>query len=405
MRAPGAFDLRVWLGAAAAVGEANVGRFELGTRSRWEGWRSAGVDLDASGFVWLEGGPTGANGRASRPIAEVRELRLRWGSRDAPLLSGGRLRWAAAHVGPLDGGRAAWARGPLTLAVFGGVVPDPRSLEPDADVARVGIEARWDDLEGRLRPSVALDAWGSHFDGAIDERRLTIGGRLEPGPVTVGADAEVAAFDDGNATGVELAHGGAELLFGGERTHAAARVAYDRPERSRHLDALFGPGWSCTPRADGGCDRRAQLALALDGGVTTAPFAFFAGAAAIRTLGDEGGTDASAFALARFAPRLGRRWVELGASGTRGELVDQASAQVGLGGRTSDDTIDVGVRYRPVRIAYRAGGAAFLEHHAAADAAIALDPLGAEVVLGVEGITSEERREAFLFALLAWRGP
>lgn len=260
-RVAGRKDLRATVMAQAMLTTTDA-MLALGGEVHVEPWRERplGFDADAALLLWL--GET--DGPAMRPLLRVRELRLRYGGEREPVAAIGRLRWAAQTVGLLDGARIAASVGRgVTVAAFGGVVPDPLDGAPSVDVSRFGAELSWAPAKARLAQRIDVTAFGSVWDGALDERRLAASARAFPGRGAVGAHVEVSAFDVPNAWGaapVELTAAGADFAWRADAWRVSARLDARQPERSRFLASLLPEGWLCSfegaaTTASGAADR------------------------------------------------------------------------------------------------------------------------------------------------------
>ncbi|MCE9578490.1 MAG: hypothetical protein K8W52_35515 [Deltaproteobacteria bacterium] len=332
--------------------------------------RPFAIDADAAAQVFYT---HGGDDRA-RPIAVVREARIRWGEAADPRFTAGRLRWAATSVGLLDGARvAAHVGGGVELAAFGGVVPDTLSGAPSFDASRFGVEVLVDRPRAAWAPRLSVTAHGSTWQGAVDERRVDAMVDAERGAIAVSGTAEVSSFASGNPWGapaVELTSAG----LGGSYHAGGARLgldlAYRRPERSLRLDAFLPPGWLCTrapqdPAATSEpCDGEAARSQATASASWTRGWGSLdAGATAIAATGAS--LEASGFADARV--RLGGRMrAEVGGAGGRAAFVDWVGGHVGLG--LAFRHLDLAVRYRPWVVGYVGATAPWLEHRASVDA-------------------------------------
>lgn len=205
------------------------------------------IDVDAQAQIWLGQDVGGRAGSSSRPYVVVRRLEFAYGADASVAL--GRLRRVASYVGTLDGLRVktpTWSG--FSLSAFGGLMPDPDSGVPNYDVGRFGIEARYQNDEHPWRPAAALVAHGSVF-GGIDERRLAGELYLYPEWGSVGGYFELSNFDADNRWGapiVDLTAAGFDVGFRAGVFSANLHGGLRRPERSRFLDSILPPEWSCT---------------------------------------------------------------------------------------------------------------------------------------------------------------
>lgn len=366
--------------------------------------RPFAIDADAAAQLVLS---HGGDDRA-RPIAVVREARVRWGEAADPRFTAGRLRWAATSVGLLDGARlAARVGGGVEIAAFGGVVPDTLSGAPSFEASRFGAEVLIDRPRAAWAPRLSVTAHGSTWQGTVDERRVDAAVEVERGAIALSGYAEVASFASDNpwgAAAIELtsAGGGASYHAGGARL--GLDLAYRRPERSLRLDAFLPPGWLCTraPQDPAAtvepCDTLAARSQATVSASWTRPWgALDAGATAITATG--AALEASGFADGRL--RLTRRLrAELGGAGGRAAFVDWVGGHVGLG--LALRHLDLALRYRPWVVGYVGATAPWLAHRASLDATWAPRP---EVSYGfaLEGQAGNDLDALAAIATVIWR--
>lgn len=237
--------LRTPLGSEGQVLGRAIARVRLHAEPIRE--RPLSIDVDAQAQLWMGRDVSSRPGDGSRPYVLVRRLELAYG-RDASIALG-RLRRASAFVGTLDGARV---RTPtfsgVSFGAFGGVIPNPTDGRPNFDVSRFGLEARFDRPESALRPVAALVAHGSTFDG-IDERRLAAEAYLHPDWGTAGGFAELSMFRPNNrwdAPRVDLTAAGVDFGVRAGPVSAHIHGGLRKPERSRFLDSLLPPEWTCT---------------------------------------------------------------------------------------------------------------------------------------------------------------
>jgi len=240
--------------AAVSLGDGRgpgIGGGEVRGRVHAEPWAGVpfALEVDAAARFWLAPDLGQRAGGSSRPNVYVRELALRYGDVDRFSVAGGRLRYAASLLGPIDGARVEAPRlGGVTVAAFGGGVPDPQSGVPSFEASRFGVEASYRDETSPWRPSATLVAHGSVYDGRIDERRLAASVQLFPDQGRLGAHAELSLHDGDNPWGVSPVELSAAGVEGGIRVDdfdVGARFDLRRPERSRWLAAHLPPGYLC----------------------------------------------------------------------------------------------------------------------------------------------------------------
>ncbi|MCB9571748.1 MAG: hypothetical protein H6709_06615 [Kofleriaceae bacterium] len=408
----GAIALTVRAGARAVAtrdGDLWVSSW-LGGRVSIEPWheRPLGADADADALVWA-GDHVGDS--AARPPLRVRELRLRYGAARDPYVSAGRLRWAAASVGQLDGARlAAPVGGGLTLAAFGGVVPDPVSGRPDPAATRFGVEVALDRPAAAWSPSLRLSAHGSTWEGTLDERRVAVEAAAGKGAVDVAAHVELDGFASDNPWGakaIELGAAGLDVSWRRGGVHAGGRVDVRGTERSLRLAAALPIDWLCTTEAlpAGGAAEpcasrmlRSQATaaagwrggkLAIDGGVT-----------ALHVPDSAVAVELSGFATARVELPARLR-LQLGGDAGRASFVDFGGVTAALGGTALAGRLDLTARYRFGRVVYASAFAPLLAHRAGVDAALALGDL--DVGLDAEVETGGDLEALAVLATLTWR--
>jgi hypothetical protein len=362
-------------------------------------------DLDLTARVFT----SGFDSRSRTPVW-VRAAQLRYGTAADPRIALGRIPWAATGVGVLDGARASVRLGALELAGFGGLVPDALNGRPDTGAARFGAEAIYDAPATPWQPRLALTAYGSTWDGTLDERRATASASVTRGGLALDGWAELQAFPAGNPWGagaVELTGAGAGGEYRKRGVHAGLDVALLRPERSLRLASLLPEDWLCarTPLPGDVAEDCAGGDLwtwaTASAGVARSRVVLDAGGSVGTTHGGRRRVDASAFGRAelRGLPRRGR--VFGGASYGRAGFLDFLGAELGAGA-SPVPALDVTVAYRPELLSYRASVANFWIHSVTLDGRWAYSPeldLGAAAVL----TTGLDRDALTLLATVAWR--
>ncbi len=254
--------LRVPLGSEGRLLGRGFARVRLHAEPLHE--RPLSVDVDAQAQLWLGSDIASRPGDGSRPYLLVRRLELAYG-RDASIALG-RLRRASAFVGNLDGARVRTPTfgGGFSFGAFGGIVPNPTDGAPNLDVARFGAEAHFERPDNPLRPIATLVAHGSTYKG-IDERRLAAELYIHPDWGSAGAFAELSMFRPNNrwnAPRVDLTTLGMDFGFRTGPFSAHLHGSLRKPERSRFIDSLLPPEWTCTPTPQSGaptdepCDGR-----------------------------------------------------------------------------------------------------------------------------------------------------
>jgi hypothetical protein len=368
----------------------------------WQDGRIA-ADLDATARLYTTG-----SSRSRTPVW-IRAAQLRYGTARDPRLALGRLPWAATGVGVLDGMRASARLGGFELAAFGGLVPDQLDGRPDPGATRFGAEVIYDAVDTAWQPRIGLTAYGSTWDGELDERRASVHAGVTRGGLDVDGWAEVQSFAAGNpwgANAVELVGAGVGVEYRRRGRHAGVDVTVLRPERSLRLAAALPPEWLCS-----GIPGSGDPEVCEDGELWTWATAS-AGVSISRLFIDVGGSigtthasarvvDASAFGRAelRGLPLRGR--LIGGGSYGRSSFVDWAGGELGVG-LAPVEKVDVAVTYRPELLAYRARTEVWLQHSVALDLRWSLRT---ELDIGAAAIasTGPDRDSITLIGTVAWR--
>ncbi len=400
------------VGTVASAPASSPGELGLTAELSAEPWRERpfGLDADATAYAWW--GPDDGPAGSSQVPVRVRELRLRYGGEANPFAAIGRLRWAARGVGLLDGVRVRVpVTGGLSLAGFGGFVPDALSGAPASDASRFGVATSWDAPDRATRPHLDATVSGSIFDGTLDERRIDVGGALAPGPINLEARGEVSLFAAGNPWGaapVELTAAGIDVDVHDERAHAGLHLDVRQPERSRYLASLLPPGWLCqaTPQPPGtpeACDghRRLRLSSALDAGYQLGPLGLAAGASAIAPEGDGHATLGGYADLRVAGPSDGWR-VAMGATALTGGLADLDALRIELGWRELGGRLDTSVYYRVSAISYVAALETFVQQRGGLDASWTVSPQ-VDLALTLEVEHGRDLQAATALATAVWR--
>lgn len=390
-----------WAYAAAtrdhqdASGEARV-------LTRYQASRALAMELDVAARAYSAGFG------AARPPVLVRAAELRLGPSEAPRLIAGRLRYAAATVGLLDGARASLERGPLGLAAFGGIVPDPQSGKPTPQAARFGAELSYRLQRTTWQPQLLVTAHGSTWDGTLDERKLSAAISAGSEHTWLDGWAEAQAFDAQNPWGaarLELVGAGAAARLRTARSHAGIDLSFLRPDRSARLAAALPLELLCLPVLEIG-DLATRCAggqwwssASASGGTRIGPWALDA----IASLGYErsaatGGTRSLALRGERALGAL-QLDAELSAGKTRFASFTSAAlgATYALAART-----ELTARYRPELIDHTAGSGPALLHAVLAEARLA--PLSSlDLVTSALAQLGADQQTLALWLSLSWR--
>ncbi|MCB9595220.1 MAG: hypothetical protein H6719_21055 [Sandaracinaceae bacterium] len=393
-----------------------IGRGELRARVHAQPWTDLPLTLDADAAVQLWVGDTldTGPGAASRPNLRVRELQIAYGQQEDFYAALGRMRYAASTLGQLDGLRVQTpALGPLTLAGFGGFVPDPRNGQPAFDVGRFGLEATVRDLESELRPVVSVVAHGSVYDGQIDERRISGAFHLYPGESHIGGYVEVSAFDADNPWDlpeVVVTAASLDTTLRFDWFRVGARASMRMPERSKWLAALYPTSFLCTPvpnptGAEDLCSGFLDMRILgnLDVGIEVDDVALTGGATLIHT-GTDGQLDQVAAFLAFRAVRiLDYGHLDVSATASSGYFLETLALRATVGVSAIPEVLDISLRYRPALSQYVADIDPFVEHLFGGRVLVRPIP-ELDIVLDADGMMGRQV-DAFLIQLAtAWHG-
>lgn len=393
-----------------------IGRGELRARVHAQPWTELPLTLDADASVqlWLGDSLEGGPGARSRPNLRVRELQIAYGQQDDFYAALGRMRYAASTLGQLDGIRVQTpALGPLTVAGFGGFVPDARTGEPAFNVGRFGLEATVRDYESELRPVATVVAHGSIYDGEIDERRISGAFHLYPGESHIGGYVEVSAFDSDNPWGLDevvLTAASLDTTLRFDWFRVGARASMRMPERSKWLAALYPSAFLCTPvpnptgpedRCLGFLDMR--VLGNVDVGVEVDDVAVTGGATIVHT-GTHGEFDQlGAFAAFRATRILGYGHLDISAMASSGFFLETLALRTSVGVAVIPEAVDITLRYRPAVSQYYADIDPFVEHLFGGRVLVRPIP-EIDIVLDADGLVGRQV-DAFLVQLAtAWHG-
>lgn len=376
--------------------------------------RPVTAELDAAARWFSDG----ADRRTRTPVL-VRAAQLSYGDAADPRLAVGRLRTAATSVGMLDGGRASARVGPVEVAAFGGLVPDPLSGKPDTDASRFGAELVYEPIDP-ARPRVAIAAHGSTWNGRLDERRLSVaasGAAWGADPASRGALwldgwAELESFASGNpwdAPAIELTGAGGSAQWRHRGTHAGVDLAFLRPERSLRLAAQLPPEWLCTLAAEGASAERCASAwwasATASFGTRTPRWAIDAVAAIGDARGEYDGLDRSGYVRGEL--HAGRVRLDAALGGGQASFVSWTSFELGAA-YAPGRMLDLALAYRPELRDYTASTERQLVHAVIADARVALSSaldlaISAIGTAGASDSLAGDRDALMLLAMFAWR--
>lgn len=369
------------------------------------------LDADVAAGAWLGGDFDARAGSDSRPLARVRVLQAAYGNEGRFLAALGRLRYASATLGTLDGLKlSAPVAGGLSIGAFGGFVADPLSGAPSTQASRFGGELAWQDDQAEWRPRVVLGGHASRFDGALDEKRMSLFFDVNPEVGRMGAHAEVSFFDESNpwnANTTELTQAGADVAFRVGPVDLGARVAMQRPDRSRYLASFLPPEWLCIPASTAAPP---QPCVGNDASYLAGADAGLALGSDVRLTGGVSGSrtehleheQLSGHGNLRLERLTGTLRLDSGVSGSSGTLLETAALLVSPGVTFMDGDADASLRYRPALIRYRASTEAVLEH--SVGGALWVSPTRRlDVTLDADWVTGGDFDALIVQSALVWR--
>ena len=365
--------------------------------------RPLAADVDVAGRLFSEG-----YDRSTHTPLFVRAAQLRYGSALDPNLALGRLRFAASSLGMLDGARAAYHIGAFELAGFGGLVPDPLSGKPDTSTSRFGTELVYDAAQSAWQPRVAVVAYGSTWQGKLDERRLSVVATANRSTLWLDTWAEAQQFPSDNpwqAHAVELTGAGGTAEWREHGKHAGVDIAYLRPERSLRLAALLPPSWLCTLAPQPGdvaetcAGGDAWVTTSASAGIRTSRYALDGVATVGESQGIYRGYEASGYARGEL--RAGDVRFVLGGSGGHASFATWIAGEGGLGARLLR-RLDAVVTYRPELLDYHASTGPMLLHSLVMDGYL---PLSRSLDLAGSAVatTGADRTALAMLATFIWR--
>ncbi len=364
--------------------------------------RPLGLDLD----IAARGYSVGWNREENEPVF-VRAAQLRYGD----TLVVGRLRYAAATLGMLDGARVATRVGSFELAAFGGLVPDPLSGEPDT-ASRFGTELAFDGAALDWQPRISATAYGSTFDGKLDERRLSLAGSAGRGGVWFDSWLEAQQFAKDNpfgASSVELTGAGASTAWRARTVHAGFGVTFLRPERSLRLASVLPDDWLCARNAADACaGGDSWLIATASAGVRSGDLSLDAVVTGATTHGRYVGGQSDPLAIG--TAREGSLYVrgELRRSDLRFFVAPAAGrtsfatwAAVDLGAGIVAGRIDASLAYRPESLDERVAPRTTL-HSAVAELRAAVSPT-VQLALSTLATLGDDRNALIALGTFVWR--
>jgi hypothetical protein len=364
--------------------------------------RPFAADLDVAARWFSDG----FDQRTHTPLL-VRAAQLRYGDAHDPRFAVGRLGFAATSVGMLDGGRASARIGAVEIAAFGGLVPDPLSGKPDTGAARFGGELIYDGQGAPWQPRVAVAAYGSTWNGALDERRLSVAGSADRGALQLDGWADLEAFAADNpwrARSVELTGAGVTAQWRKHGTHAGVDVTFLRPERSLRLAALLPPEQLCTlAPASGAGDGCAGGdwwgATTLSFGTRSARWAIDVAGTLDDAHGQHDGLGRSGYVRGELEAGVAR--LVAGVAGGSASFASWTAAELGVMYLPARE-LDVTLTYRPELLDYVASTGVQLLHSVTADARFAVSAT-LDLALSTLATTGADRDALVFLATFAWR--
>jgi hypothetical protein len=377
----------------------------------------AAFDFDGSLRFWAASDLSTRVGGTTRSYVWVRELLASYGNANGGWFAGlGRMKYAASTLGTLDGLRLqAPLGGGVTLAAFGGFLPNPLGSEIAVDAQRFGVEARWYRPDLGVRPEAALVIHGSMFQGKPDERRISAMFGVYPGRTRIGGHIEVSNFDPNNpwkASPVEITAAGLDDSVRVGPFELGSRIDFIEPERSYWLASYLPTTWFCrtvpttgTPTNQEPCDGASSMRAQ---GTLTMSYVKGIGAVTIggTAMGDVShGTEPRILGgyisgrLVRIAKVLR---LELAANYSNATYIDMFGGTAGLGISVLHDALDVSAYYRRTELAY-ASNDTFLEQNGFGGAIVLFPTSTVMATVQGEAITGNDFNGVYVFGTIAWR--
>ncbi len=362
-----------------------------------------GADVDAAFRLFGEGW----NAHERTPLF-VNAAQLRWGDPADPNVLVGRLRYAATSLGMLDGGRAMLHVGNFELAAFGGVLPDPVSGHPNTDASEFGAELVWDLAKSAWQPRVAVTAHGTTWDGAIDERVVSVAASAHHDGVLLDAWADAQMFSANNpwnAPTVDLTGAGATAEWRHLGSHVGIDLTFMRPQRSLRLAAALPADWLCAraPQpgdVDESCSGEDYwIAATASAGKSGRGWSIDAVGSIGETRGIASGYDTSGYIRAELGPRLVR--FVLAPSGGHDTSGAWFATDIGVATAPSPH-VDLALTYRPERLDYVAAAGASFVQALVTELHWAVTP-SFDVAVSAVGSIGGDLNALDLITTLAWR--
>ena len=376
----------------------------------------AALDFDGALRFYAAEDLSSRVGGSTRSYLWIRELLASYGNANGWYAGLGRMKYAASTLGTLDGLRLqAKLGGGVTLAAFGGFLPNPLGGEFAVDAERFGVEARLYRPDLKLRPEAALVLHGSMFDGRPDERRASAMFAIYPGHSRFGGHVEVSNFDADNAwkaNAVEVTAAGVDQSIRFGPFELSARLDLIEPERSRWLASYLPTSWFCRTVASPGtptnaepCDGQSSMRATgtLDLSYSKGIASFTIGG---NTMGDLSHHDAEpnvfggffSGRLVRIAKHLR---FELSGSYSNATYVNMFGGTAGVGLTLFDDAVDVSAYYRRSELDY-ASADEWLEQNGVGGVIVLFPTKTIMVTAQTEAIVGNDVNALLVMGTVAW---
>jgi hypothetical protein len=267
----------------------------------------------------------------------------------------------------------------------------------------------FDDDRHAWQPRASLTAYGSTWEGKLDERRLALAASAQRAAWRLDGWAELQSYPAENPWGarpVEITGAGATAEWRRRGAHVGGDVTFLRPERSLRLLAMLPAEWLCTQRPQPGD----VINEACTGGDSWASGSLFAGrrgswwsidavGAVGRTNGVTIAYDTSGFLGGEL--RFGTRRVFAGVSGGRASFASWTAAQLGAGIVLSR-RLDAAAHYRPELLDFVASTGPVVLHSAVLDVHFAASR-DLDLAVSTVGTTGADRDAIAILGTAAWR--
>ena len=388
---------------------------KLSARIHYEPFNNYAVAFDADASTQLWWGMDHTESDGSRPPIQVRQLQgsVGLGPKRNFGIELGRLRYASAQLGMLDGGRVEAPIGEQwRLGAFGGLQPDPIDGQILSNASRFGVDSQWANLTNPARPNIFVAAYGSTFDGELDERRVqtTVGFYPEFGHFQ--GNLELAFFDDENpwkADLVEVNSAGGDFKVHFGPVEFGGLFQMQRPERTRLLSSRLPLEWFCTTTEnaatgeDPTCSGE-QISLFYQGEVGVW---FSKIAADLRLFGSQNTEthvdQMGASVHTRLYRIAGPLSIDAALSGITGSYYKSAALTLNAGLPLLSELLDLSVRYRPTVNRYEEAGLDWFLDHTIGLTVLTHLPRSIEISLDGDVMLGGDVDAIYLYASVIWR--